>query len=70
MIRGNDPSSTKFSGGVEAFEDKLKADEAAVEDAKEEEKQRRTQISSKTRNRLSKLLERKRTEAGSSRQER
>ena len=55
-----------FLGGVDAFEDKLKAEEEAVEDAKEEEQQRRTQISSKTRNRLSKLLDRKRVEAGSS----
>ncbi len=50
-------------GGVEAFEEKIKEEERKEEEQKREEQERRQSISSKTRNRLSKVLERKRVEA-------
>jgi chitinase len=52
----------KSAGGVDAFEEKLKEEEVAKEEAEEKEKERRLSISSRTRNRLSKVLERKRNQ--------
>ena len=49
-------------GGLEAFEDNLRKEEEEREAAKRKEEERRLEISQKTRNRLSKLLDRKRAE--------
>ena len=51
-----------FSGGLEAFEEKLRLEEEEKEDAKQREVERRQEISKKTRSRLSELLDRKRAE--------
>ena len=52
-----------FSGGLEEFEDRLQAEEDEKEKEIQEENDRRVNISSKTRNRLTSLLDRKRAEA-------
>ena len=51
-----------FSGGLEAFEEKLRLEEEEKEAAKQRELDRRQEISKKTRSRLSELLDRKRAE--------
>ena len=53
---------TFFSGGLEAFEEKLRLEEEEKEAAKQRELDRRQEISKKTRSRLSELLDRKRAE--------
>lgn len=51
-----------MKGGLEAFEDNLRREEEDRAAAKRKEEERRLDISKKTRNRLSKLLDRKRAE--------
>ena len=51
-----------FQGGLEAFEEKLRLEEEEKEAAKQQEVERRQEISKKTRSRLSELLDRKRAE--------
>ena len=51
-----------FKGGLEAFEDNIRREEEEKEAAKRKEEERRLEISQTTRNRLSKLLDRKRAE--------
>ena len=63
-----DTSASRFGavpllGGLEAFEDRLQAEEAEKEKEIQEENDRRVNISSKTRSRLNQLLDRKRAEA-------
>ena len=48
-----------FTGGLEAFEENLRLEEEEREAVKRREEERRQEISTKTRNRLSKLLNRK-----------
>ena len=52
-----------IKGGLEAYEENLRREEEAKEEAKRKEKERRLEISQTTRNRLSKLLDRKRAES-------
>ena len=61
----SDVSNFNFTGGLEAFEENLRKEEEAKQAKIEQEKQRRLEISTKTRNRLTKLLDRKRAEASS-----
>ena len=49
-------------GGLEAFEDNLRREEEEKEAKKRKEEERRLEISKKTRNNLSRLLDRKRAE--------
>ena len=49
-------------GGLEAFEENLRREEEAKEEKKRKEEERRLEISQKTRNNLSRLLDRKRAE--------
>ena len=51
-----------FSGGLEAFEEKLRLEEEEKEAVKQREVERVQEISKKTRSRLSELLDRKRAE--------
>ena len=51
-----------MKGGLEAFEDNLRREEEERAAAKRKEEERRLDISQLTRNRLSKLLDRKRAE--------
>ena len=53
----------RSSGGLEAFEDKLKVEEDEKEERIAAEVERRLDISSKTRSRLNKLIDRKKSEA-------
>ena len=50
------------SGGLEAFEENLRREEEEKEELKRKEQERRQEISTKTRNNLSRLLDRKRAE--------
>ena len=50
------------SGGLEAFEENLRREEEEKEELKRKEEERRQEISTKTRNNLSRLLDRKRAE--------
>merc|ERR1719204_1599349 len=53
----------KAAGGIDAFEENRRKEEEAKKAKIEKEKQRRLEISQKTRNRLTRLLDRKRAEA-------
>ena len=50
-------------GGLEAFEENLRREEEEKEAIKQKEEERRKEISTKTRNNLSRLLDRKRAES-------
>jgi hypothetical protein len=52
----------KNAGGLEAFEENLRREEEEKEAIKRKEEERRLEISTKTRNNLSRLLDRKRAE--------
>ena len=52
----------RVKGGLEAFEENLRREEEAKEEKKRKEEERRLEISQKTRNNLSRLLDRKRAE--------
>ena len=52
----------QMSGGLEAFEENLRKEEEEKEAQKRKEEERRQEISTKTRNNLSRLLDRKRAE--------
>merc|ERR1712190_409206 len=52
----------KNAGGLEAFEENLRREEEEKEELKRKEEERRQEISTKTRNNLSRLLDRKRAE--------
>ena len=56
-------AAIKEAGGLDEFEDKLKKEEEEKQEKIEKEEKRRLEISTTTKNRLTKLLERKRAEA-------